>query len=144
MATKLEDIRLSNWQLSAQTIGLVVEGIEDIKQCVSVILTTTKGSDPLRPLFGSDIWRFMDSPMNTAIPNISAEILDALGKWEPRINIKQLIHNTSGSRVDFDLKLELIESGEITEILFFIDRQTQITPSLIGRAFSNGFDFGFN
>ena len=126
------------------TLGLVVEGIEDIKQCVRIILTTTKGSDPLRPLFGSDIWQFIDTPINTAIPNIAAEILNALGKWEQRINIKKLIHNVSGSKIDFELKLELIETGEITEILFYIDRQTQITPPAIGRAFSNGFDFGFN
>lgn len=144
MATKLQDIRSVNWQLSMNTLGLVVEGIEDIKQCVRIILTTTKGSDPLRPLFGSDIWQFIDTPINTAIPNIAAEILNALGKWEQRINIKKLIHNVSGSKIDFELKLELIETGEITEILFYIDRQTQITPPAIGRAFSNGFDFGFN
>lgn len=144
MATKLQDIRSVNWQLSMNALGLVVEGIEDIKQCVRIILTTTKGSDPLRPLFGSDIWQFIDTPINTAIPNIAAEILNALGKWEQRINIKKLIHNVSGSKIDFELKLELIETGEITEILFYIDRQTQITPPAIGRAFSNGFDFGFN
>jgi len=144
MATKLEDIKATNWQLSTQMIGQVVEGINDIRQCMGIILTTTKGSDPMRPLFGSDIWQFIDSPINTAVANISAEILDAIGKWEQRIIIKELTYNIAGSRIDFELIGELLESGEITQILFFIDRQTQIDPPSMGRAFSNGFDFGFS
>ena len=76
MATTLADIKATNWQLSDVMIGQVVEGINDIRQCIGIILTTTKGSDPMRPLFGSDIWRFVDSPINTAVANISAEIID--------------------------------------------------------------------
>ena len=70
MATTLADIRATNWQLSKQNIGQVVSGIEDIRQCVGIILTTTKGSCPLSPLFGSDIWKFIDTPVNTAVANI--------------------------------------------------------------------------
>jgi phage baseplate assembly protein W len=144
MATKIQDIRATNWQLSNQTIGQVVEGIDDIRQCMGIILTNTKGSDPMRPLFGSDIWRFIDTPINTAVANISAEIIDCIGKWERRIIIKELTYNIAGSRIDFELTGQLLESGEITQILFFIDRQNQINPPSIGRAFSNGFDFGFS
>lgn len=144
MATNIQDIRSTNWQLSNQTIGQISEGIDDIRQCIGIILTNTKGSDPLRPLFGSDIWKFIDSPVNTAVANISAEIIDSVGKWEPRIIIRELTYNIAGSRIDFELSAELLESGEITQILFFIDRQKQITPSAVGRAFSNGFDFGFS
>lgn len=144
MAVTLNDIKATNWQLSTQMIGQVVEGINDIRQCMGIILTTTKGSDPMRPLFGSDIWRFIDSPINTAVANISAEIIDSIGKWEQRIIIKELIYNISGSRIDFELTGELLESGEITQILFFIDRQTQIDPPSMGRAFGNGFSFGFS
>jgi phage baseplate assembly protein W len=144
MATKLEDIKATNWQLSNQMIGQVVEGIDDIRQCIGTILTTTKGSDPMRLLFGSDIWQFIDNPVNTAVANISAEIIDSIGKWEPRVRIKELTYNITGSKIDFELTAELLESGEITQILFFIDRQKQIDPSVMGRAFSSGFDFGFS
>lgn len=144
MATTLADIKATNWQLSDVMIGQVVEGINDIRQCMGIILTTTKGSDPMRPLFGSDIWQFIDSPINIAVANISAEIIDSIGKWEQRIIIKELTYNINGSRIDFELTGELLESGEITQILFFIDRQTQIDPPSMGRAFSNGFDFGFS
>jgi phage baseplate assembly protein W len=65
MATTLADIVSTNWQLSNITIGTVAEGIDDIRQCIGIILTTTKGSDPFRPLFGSDIWQYIDTPINT-------------------------------------------------------------------------------
>lgn len=95
MAVTLNDIKSTNWQLSNQMIGQVAEGIDDIRQCIGIILTNTKGSDPLRPLFGSDIWRFIDSPINTAVANISAEIIDCIGKWEQRVVIKELTYNLS-------------------------------------------------
>lgn len=144
MATKIQDIKAINWQLSINTIGQVVEGIEDIRQCIGIILTNTKGSDPMRPLFGSDIWQFIDTPITTAVANISAEIIDSIGKWEQRIEIKKLTYNIVGTRIDFELTATLIESGSVTQILFFIDRQKQIDPPAIGRAFANGFDFGFS
>jgi phage baseplate assembly protein W len=145
MATNLGDIIATNWQLSGKTIGQVVSGIEDIRQCVGIILTTTKGSCPLNPLFGSDIWRFIDTPVSTAVANISAEILDSVGKWEPRITIRRLTYEIVGSMIIFNLTISLLESSEITEVLrFFIDAQSQIGPPSIGRAFTNGFDFGFN
>ncbi len=144
MATKLQDIKSVNWQLSNKLLGEVVEGIADIRQCIGTILITTKGSDPLRPLFGSDIWQFIDKPVTVAAPNISAEILDAISKWEPRVIINSIFYTINGSRIDFEIYAQLLESGEVTEILFYIDRQTQIDPPTLGRAFSNGFSFGFS
>lgn len=144
MAKKLSDIRATNWQLSNRIYGELAEGIEDIRQCIQTILTTTKGSDAFRPLFGSDIWRHIDRPVTQAAPNISAEIIDAVGKWENRINIIRLLYDVDVSRIDYALTVEMVQSGETTEILFYIDRQTQIDPPSIGRAFSNGFSFGFS
>lgn len=144
MAVKIQDIKSSNWQLSVLGPGQIAEGIDDLRQCIQIILTTSRGSDPFRPLFGSDIWKYIDSPVNTAVANISAEIIDCIGKWEPRIIIKKLVYNIVYSRIDFVLTAELVESSQTTEILFYIDAQRNIDPPTIGRNFSNGFDFGFN
>lgn len=144
MATKLKDIKSTNWQMSVNSPGKIADGIEDIRQCIQLILTTTKGSDPMRPFFGSDIWRFIDTPVNTAVANISSEIIDSVGKWEPRVILNTLIHNVVETRIDYELTATMIESGESTKILFYVDRQKEITPSAIGRAFSSGFDFGFS
>lgn len=144
MAIKIADIKSVNWQLSKTNLGEVSEGIDDIRQCIGTIITTTKGSDPLRPLFGSDIWRFIDKPVTDAVSGISAEIIDCILKWETRVRIKSLFYQIVGSRIDFSLRVELFESGEVTEILFYIDRQKEIAPPSIGRAFSDGFSFGFS
>lgn len=144
MATKIEEIKSVNWQLSGVKIGEVAEGIDDIRQCIATIIKTTKGSDPLRPLFGSDIYQFIDKPVTEAVSGISAEIIDCILKWEQRVQLKNLFYAIDGSRIDFELHVELFESGEVTEILFYIDRQKEITPPAIGRAFSGGFSFGFS
>jgi len=144
MATKIQDIKAVNWQLSVTELGQVVEGIADIRQCIGTILKTTKGSDPLRPEFGSNIWQYIDKPVTTAVANIAYEILDALTKWETRIIITSLTYDIVISRIDFVLTCTLFESGEVTQILFYIDRVDQITPPFIGRAFSDGFSLGFS
>jgi len=144
MAVKLSDIKATNWQFSIVSGGEVAEGIQDVRQCIQIILTTRKGSDPLRPLFGSDIYRHIDKPVDVAAALISAEILDALNKWETRIIIKNLVYTISGNQIYFDITAELLESGEATELTFYIDRQNQIEIPTIGRAFSNGFTIGFS
>lgn len=145
MATKIQDITATNWQLSSNALGEISQGVEDIRQCIGTILTTTKSSDPIRPQFGSDIWRFMDDPITTAVTDMSAEIIDCITKWETRIQIKKLTYDIVGAtRIDYNLTVQLVESGEITEILFYIDRQNQINIPSIGKAFSNGFDLGFS
>lgn len=144
MATKIQDIRAVNWQLSSKKIGEVVSGIDDVRQCIETILTTHKGSLALSPFFGSDIYKFIDRPVNTAVANISAEILDAITKWEPRVIIKKLSYSIEGSKINYQLFMELLESGETTEILFYIDQQLQTQQINDNRNFSHGFSFGFN
>ena len=66
----LADIISADWSLMLDStasqesltsgIGAVVQGFDDVNQCISIILTTPKGSDYLRPTFGCDIWRFTD------------------------------------------------------------------------------------
>lgn len=142
MATKLSDITAINWQISTGASGTVAQGLDDIRQCVQIILLTTKGSDPLRPLFGSDIWRYIDKPVKISAALISAEIIDCIGKWEARIIINKIIYEINGAQIKFYLYLTLIQSGETMEISFSINAAQ--TPNDEGRAFSSGFSLDFN
>lgn len=47
--TNLTEITYVDWQLKFNTIGGVAEGVEDINQCIAIILLTRKGSVPHRP-----------------------------------------------------------------------------------------------
>lgn len=143
MATQVPDIKSSAWQLSLKAPGQVTQGLNDVRQCVQIILTTTIGSDPLRPLFGSNIYTHIDKPVNIAAPLICAEILDCIGKWESRIIINRLVYDIVGSRIDFFLFSELVDSAQSSELAFYIDLQ-QPDPLENPRAFSNGFSFGFS
>ncbi|HUY28621.1 MAG TPA: GPW/gp25 family protein [Candidatus Binataceae bacterium] len=86
-AVTLADIRSADWSLKLGAIGQVVQGVADVDQCVAIILTTPTGSDPLRPTFGCDIWRYLDHPISEALPAIVRELTAALTLWEPRITL---------------------------------------------------------
>jgi phage baseplate assembly protein W len=95
--TVLGDITSADWSLMidatatqqglATGVGSVVEGFADVNQCIAIILNTPKGSDPLRPTFGCDIWQYIDAPMTLAVPHLVREVTEALTIWEPRISV---------------------------------------------------------
>jgi uncharacterized protein len=86
-AITLADITSADWSLALGVIGEVVQGIADVEQCLGIIVTTPRGSDPLRPAFGADIWRFIDFPINLALPAIVSELTLAITMWEPRVKL---------------------------------------------------------
>lgn len=96
-AITLNDIASVDWSLmldssspsgrSGSGIGQVVQGVTDINQCIGIILSTPKGSDPLRPTFACDLWRWIDAPLTIARPNLVREIVEAITKWEPRVRV---------------------------------------------------------
>ena len=88
--TNLNEITYVDWQLKLNTIGGVAEGADDINQCIAIILLTKKGSVPHRPTFGSDIYKYIDYPVNEATPNIVREATDAITMWETRIKINSI------------------------------------------------------
>ena len=59
--TNLNEITYIDWQYKLNTIGSVAEGVDDINQCIAIILTTRKGSVPLRPTFGSEIYKYVEA-----------------------------------------------------------------------------------
>ena len=103
---KLEDIKAKNWTLSLENQGEVVQGIAEISQCLRVLITTRKGSDPLRPDFGCDIFLYQDLPINQAIPRMVKAISQAVDKWEPRIDVTKIGYalGEDGSAITFTIE----------------------------------------
>ncbi len=87
--TNLNEITFVDWQCKLNGIGGIAEGVEDINQCIAIILQTQKGSDPHRPTFGSDIIKYVDYPINVAKPNIIRETIDAITLWETRVKVNK-------------------------------------------------------
>ena len=80
--TNLNEITYVDWQYKLNGIGSIAEGVEDINQCIAVILSTQKGSVPHRPTFGSDILKYVDYPVNIAKANIIRETIELLYLFE--------------------------------------------------------------
>lgn len=105
----VQEITAQDWSLALAEQGSIVTELADINQCVYIILTTDKGSDPLRPLFGSNIFRYVDKPTSVAIPNIIREIIDSIRLWEQRVNITKIRHQlVDGSHITFTVEWETV------------------------------------
>ena len=113
MAT-LDNIESPVWTLSLNGGGAITEGLDAIKQCLNVIVRTTKGTDPLRPEFGCDLYKYADQPLNTAIPNMKMAMMDAVAMWEPRIKVTSIAHNlgdTDKGQIDFNMGYSLADGA---------------------------------
>jgi phage baseplate assembly protein W len=106
----LNNILSPVWSLSLEGGGAVAEGVEAIKQCLIIIVRTTPGTDPLRPEFGCGLHRFIDQPANAAIPNMKKAILDAIGRWEPRVTVNRITHSLGDNgRIIFNIGYALVD-----------------------------------
>jgi phage baseplate assembly protein W len=113
-AITLADITSADWSLALGAIGDVVQGIADVEQCLGIIVTTPRGSDPIRPTFGADIWRFIDFPISRALPAIVSELTSAITVWEPRVTLVSVTaqpvidaSSQSGAHLDVTLNWQL-------------------------------------
>lgn len=122
MNTLFPYIRTKNWQLSTVGVGYIAEGLADIRQCLDILLRTQKGSVPLYPQFGCDIFQYADKPLNFAIPNIKRAIIEAIEVWEKRVVLKKIEHfisiDTPG-KVEFTVTVALANEELIDLILYY-------------------------
>lgn len=92
-----------DWQPALAADG-IVGGLDDIDQCVRIILTTPKGSIPHRPDFSCDIQQYVDMPQNKAAAFIVREARAAILKFEPRIKEVQVsvVHTVGAIELTVD------------------------------------------
>ena len=112
MAANVNNIETPNWALSLTDQGEVLTDIQDIAQCMGIIFNTRTGSDPLRPDFGTEIWRWIDKPVNQAIPAVRIEILRGIERWEPRAEVLKITPIVDVSNVTFEVYWRAVVTGE--------------------------------
>ena len=115
--TTLNEITYVDWQYKLNKIGSVAEGVEDINQCIAIILLTQKGSDPLRPTFGSDIYKYIDYPINSAKANIIRESIEAIEKWETRIKVNLVTVEINETQIKVKVEWKLPSSKNTNGIV---------------------------
>jgi uncharacterized protein len=64
----------------------------EIEEAIRLILGTSPGERPMRPEFGCRIHDFVFASADGATANlISAEVRRSLGRWEPRIDVEDVV-----------------------------------------------------
>lgn len=114
----------ANWTLSAFGDEGIKTDLDDVAQCIYVILTTKRGSDPLRPTFGTEIWKWIDQPVTLAIPNVIREIYEGVEIWEKRAKIVSIVADTtsvSAGNVLFKITWQFILSGTAQTLDFYLN-----------------------
>lgn len=77
--------------------------LEEIAQNVRTIATTLKGTVPLDRKFGIDA-RLVDRPIGALQAKLTAEIVSAVRKFEPRAKVLGVRYNSSDSgKLDADI-----------------------------------------
>jgi len=73
------------------TTGKAIDGTKHLAQSIGKILSTPRGTRPMRRDFGSDLFDLIDRPINAAnLMLMRAATAVALRQWEPRILIAQI------------------------------------------------------
>jgi len=133
MAT-IESVQTANWQISNDLYGNVVEGADSISQSIINVIATRRGSDPFRPTFGSNVWEYIDQPINVAAPGIIRAIREAVDLWVDGAVIVGITHeyqdsfgNTDGipSGIRFDIAWSPTFVGDASGL-------AMLTPSISG------------
>ena len=90
MAVRVPDIQTAYWSPELNDAGEIVENIEDINQCIEIILTTPAGSDPHRPDFANRLGDYIDRPITEVTPLLIKEVYASILRWEPRVNLENV------------------------------------------------------
>jgi hypothetical protein len=115
VSTTLTDIAAADWSIKLNEPGSVVENLDDINQCIRVILETPKGSRAHEPLFGSDVWQYLDQPLSEALPRIVAAVIEAVTEWEPRVKLISVIpvkDEISSGKITLQIEWKLVDDDE--------------------------------
>lgn len=105
--TLIKDIKTPHWSLSIEKSGEIVTDLDDINQCIYIIITTVKGTDRMRPEFGCGIFQYLDKPVSTVVPLMAKSVKDSLQIWEPRITVTKVSVKLSElSHVDVEVEWE--------------------------------------
>ena len=117
-------IRSVDWSRKVGGPGEIVEQLDDIEQCIRILLATPKGAVQHRPEFGCDAWQYLDHPVAEALPHIVRECTDSLAKWEPRATVTNIAASYDAEHVSLTIRwtASLGSAGQTTEVAYVLTR----------------------
>lgn len=65
---------------------------QDVEEAIQIILKTNVGERPMRPEFGSELFRLVFAPNDAATAGVARRYVhEALNRWEPRIEVLKVM-----------------------------------------------------
>ena len=118
--------RSKHWQLApsdldgasqgtGQSID-IVQGYDDIEQCIFNILSTRKGTDVTRPDFGSNYFDYIDAPEDIFVPNAVREVMLAIQTWEKRAVIDKV--EFSGNAPEITMSVHWHAADDVSKEMY--------------------------
>lgn len=105
---------------------VVVKDKAAIVQAITALLLTNKGERPFQPDLGCDIRRSLFEPLDYATSGlIRSQVLDVLGKYEPRIEVDDIRVSPDEQNNGYDVELYFTIVGRNDEVIateFFLER----------------------
>lgn len=108
-------VQHTHWQIAPQHLDSV-QGEDDLHQCIRNILSTCKGTDVLRPTFGSNHFDYIDQPFDLAVPNMVREIFLAIAEWEKRVIVQEV--NISGTAPHFAFQIVWAVAEDVERAIY--------------------------
>ena len=112
----LPSVNSATWCMSVQQAGTVITDVDVYKQRVYCVLNTPLGGDPLRPTFGCDYFKYLDTSLVTAAANIKSEVIKAIKLWVPEVTLNSVVYTVSAGVIVFSIKMTI---GKTSVVLPF-------------------------
>jgi phage baseplate assembly protein W len=94
---------------------------EDVRQAISIILTTAPGERPMRPEFGCGVHDYVFDVIDSeTLGRMEREIRSSLRRWEPRIDV-----------VDVAFEVDPEVTGKLSIMLEYRLRATNDVRNLV-------------
>jgi Bacteriophage baseplate protein W len=94
----------------------------EIEEAIRLVLGTSPGERPMRPEFGCRIHDFAFAPADaTTASDIGFEVQKALGRWEPRINVEDVVVSFDGQDAGLlyiDIRYSIRRSNDKRNLVF--------------------------
>lgn len=124
------------WPIELDATGGIsmVSGATDLEQAMYLILSTSPGERPMRPEFGCRLAQFVFAPANASTAGlIGAEVRSALLRWEPRVEIAEVIVSTDpdeASTLWIDIRYEVKATNDRRNLVFpfYVIPEHEATP----------------
>jgi Bacteriophage baseplate protein W len=114
---------------------VMVEGIEDIRQSLAILMATAPGERVMVPTYGCDLRRFLFRELTTSsLSQIRETVTTAIVRWEPRIDLLDVTAAASGDEpgliiitLDFRVRLTNVRTNLVYP--FYLTEATLAVPS---------------